>query len=144
MTNQPWDLQVAVDCDDPHELATWWAEALAWDVETQEEDFIQSMLDQGLAEESEVRTFRGKRVWADGAAVVHPDGNQPRLLFQRVPEPKTVKNRVHWDLRSPQGPARPEDVERFITMGARRIGEGNQGPHSWVILADPEGNEFCV
>lgn len=144
MTSQPWDLQVVVDCGDPHELATWWAEALAWEVEPQEEAFIQSMLDQGFAQESDVRTFRGKRVWSDGCAVVHPGGHQPRMLFQHVPEGRTAKNRVHWDLRSPGGRADPEDVERLVTMGARRIGEGRQGPHSWVVLADPEGNEFCV
>ncbi|MDO5735327.1 MAG: VOC family protein [Propionibacteriaceae bacterium] len=144
MTERPWDLQVAVDCDDPHELATWWAEALSWEVEPQDAEFIQSMVDQGFAQESEVRTFRGKRVWAAGAAVIHPDGHQPRLLFQRVPEGRTVKNRVHWDLRRPHGSPTSEDVERLVTMGAQRIGEGQQGPHSWVVLADPEGNEFCV
>lgn len=87
---------------------------------------------------------RGKRTWAAGAAIVHPGGHTPRLLFQSVPEAKTIKNRVHWDLRAPDGGSSPEDVEHFITMGARRIGEGQQGPHSWVVLTDPEGNEFCV
>ncbi|MGO1384589.1 MAG: VOC family protein [Arachnia sp.] len=144
MTHQTWDLQVAIDCHDPHELSTWWAEALGWDVEPQDEAFIQDMVDQGLAQESEVRTFRGKRVWASGAAITHPSGNAPRVLFQSVPERKTVKNRVHWDLRKQAAPSAPEDVERLITLGAHRIGEGHQGPHSWVILADPEGNEFCL
>ena len=144
MTYQPWNLQVAIDCDDPHELATWWAEALGWEVEPQDEVFIQSMVDQGFAQESEVRTYRGNRVWAAGAAINHPGGNMPRFLFQKVPEVKSVKNRVHWDLRSPHGQATTEDVERLVTMGARRIGEGQQGPHSWVVLADPEGNEFCI
>ncbi len=144
MTNQPWDMQVSVDCDDPHELATWWAEALGWNVELQDEAFIQSMMDQGFAQESDVRTFREKRVWAAGCAIVHPGDHRPRVLFQSVPERKSVKNRVHWDLRSPHGEAGPKDVERLITMGARRIGEGRQGPVSWVVMADPEGNEFCV
>lgn len=144
MTNQPWDVQVTVDCEDPHELATWWAEALGWDVESQDEAFIQSMVDQGFAQESDVRTYRGKRVWAAGAAITNPGGRMPRILFQTVPELKTVKNRVHWDLRSPQGQATPEDVERLLAMGAQRIGEGHQGPQSWVVLADPEGNEFCI
>lgn len=144
MGEQPWNLQVVGDCDDPHELATWWAEALHWDVEPQDEDFIASMVEQGFANESDVTTFRGRRVWAAGAAIVHPHGQFPRVLFQSVPEPKSVKNRVHWDLRRHEGTASPEDVERLITLGARRLGEGRQGPHSWVVLADPEGNEFCM
>ena len=144
MAQHPLDLQVAIDCEDPHALAAWWAEALGWEVETQDEAFIQSMLVQGMAQETDVRTFRGKRVWRMGTAINHPDGHRPRMLFQQVPELKTTKNRVHWDLRTATGEADPEAVERLIAMGARRIGEGHQGPSNWVILEDPEGNEFCV
>ncbi len=137
-------MQLTVDCEDPHELAHWWAEALGWDVEPQDEAFILSMVEKGMAEESDVRTFRGKRVWRMGGAIVHPDGHLPRVLFQKVPELKTTKNRVHWDLRYANGAAEEADVDRLIALGARRIGEGSQGPASWVVLEDPEGNEFCI
>lgn len=144
MTPQPWDVQVCVDCEDPHALAAWWAEALGWQLEPQDEAFIQSMLDQGLAQQADVRRFRGGLVWKAGAAVNHPDGHHPRLLFQQVPELKSTKNRVHWDLRTATGEADPQAVERLLAMGATRIGEGRQGPSTWVVLEDPEGNEFCV
>ena len=64
-------------------------------------------------------------------------GMHPRLFFQLVPEPKTVKNRVHLDLRCADLPA---EVDRLINLGARVV--ANYESHSW--LADPEGNEFCV
>lgn len=144
MTQQPMDIQVAIDCEDPHELARWWAEALGWEVETQDEAFIQSMLDQGMAQAADVLTFRGSLVWKMGAAINHPGGHSPRLLFQEVPELKTTKNRVHWDLRTATGDSDPHVVERLIAMGATRIGEGQQGRSSWVLMEDPEGNEFCV
>lgn len=144
MAQEPWDLQMAVDCEDPHEQAHWWAEALGWEVEPQDEAFIQSMLDQGRAEDSDVRTFRGGLVWKIGAAINHPDGHHPRVLFQAVPEPKIIKNRVHWDLRSASGSADEADVERIVALGAKRIGEGRLGPATWVVLEDPEGNEFCI
>lgn len=144
MIQQPWHFQLTVDSEDPHELAHWWAESLGWVVEPQDEAFIQSMVDQGRAQESDVRSFRGKRVWRTGAAINHPDGSRPRVLFQEVPELKTTKNRVHWDLRKPDGTADPADVDRLVGLGARRVGDGSQGPSSWVVLEDPEGNEFCV
>jgi predicted enzyme related to lactoylglutathione lyase len=83
----------------------------------------------------------------DGEIVLEPpagspeDGVAPDLLFLRVPERKTVKNRLHLDLRpDDQG----EEIERLIGLGARRVSVG-QGPEvSWVVLADPDGNEFCV
>jgi hypothetical protein len=65
------------------------------------------------------------------------------VLFQRVPEEKTVKNRLHLDVRV--GPERREDeVARLISLGATELWRGAQGPMSWVTLADPQGNEFCV
>lgn len=144
MTQEPWDIQLAVDSADPHEQAHWWAEALGWNVEPQDEAFIQSMVDQGNASDDDVRTFRGKLVWRIGAAITHPSGHQPRVLFQEVPEAKSTKNRVHWDLRTADGKADAADVERLVNLGAKRIGEGQLGPSRWVVLADPEGNEFCV
>jgi hypothetical protein len=66
----------------------------------------------------------------------------PTLTFARVPESKTVKNRLHIDV-SPIDGAQEAEVERLLVLGARRVDIG-QGEQSWVVLADPEGNEFCV
>ena len=69
--------------------------------------------------------------------------SRPRVLFQLVPEAKTVKNRVHLDLRP--GPDGTEAiVARLDARGATELHRGAQGPHHWVTMADPEGNEFCV
>jgi hypothetical protein len=65
------------------------------------------------------------------------------LLFQLVPEPKTVKNRLHLDLRFGAENLEKE-VARLVGMGATELWRGAQGPHTWATLADPEGNEFCV
>lgn len=139
----PYQLQVVVDCRSPHELADWWADALGWRVEPQDEAFIRSMIDQGFATDAETTTHRGRLVWASGAAINHPEGWGPRILFQEVPESKTVKNRVHLDLRAVGEPSEDE-LDRLTSLGATRLGEGSQGPHRWVVLADPEGNELCL
>lgn len=138
--------QVTVDCARPHELADWWAETLGWDVEPQDEAFIRRMVAEGHADESETAFHGGALVWRAGAAVVAPAGagaGSPRLLFQEVPEPKAGKNRMHLDIRTGD-----EDVaairERLVQRGATVLHEGRQGPHTWVTMADPEGNEFCI
>ena len=67
---------------------------------------------------------------------------RPPILFQKVPEPKVVKNRVHMDLR---GPSMAEEVERLRALGATFIAERSLGPNvTWSVMADPEGNEFCI
>jgi hypothetical protein len=138
-----YEFQVTIDSAAPHPLADWWAEALGWQREPQDEAFIRSMIDQGFASESDTMRHNGELVWAEGAAIRHPGGNAPRVLFQLVPEPKTVKNRVHLDVR-----VGPEDVdkevERLVARGATVLHEGHQGPHRWVTMADPEGNELCL
>ena len=142
----PYAVQVVIDCADPHLLADWWAEALGWEVEAQDPEFIQSMLDQGHATQDQTTHHQGRLVWAVGAAIHHPEGTDraPRGLFQKVPEVKTVKNRVHLDLR-PDGDADPVEVDRLVALGATRVGQGTEGPHTaWVTLEDPEGNELCV
>lgn len=145
----PYTFQVVIDCAAPHVLAQWWAQALHWEVEPQDPDFIGSMLRQGFATEQETTTHRGSLVWATGAAINHPDARAgaPRLLFQLVPEPKTGKNRVHLDLRISAGPSSGSgtgELDRLIALGATEVGRGSQGPHSWVVLTDPEGNELCL
>lgn len=67
----------------------------------------------------------------------------PTLAFAHVPEGRTVKNRLHLDLR-PDDRGRDAEVERILELGARRVEVGQTGRESWVCLADPEGNEFCV
>ncbi|MGW1173870.1 VOC family protein [Kitasatospora sp. NPDC002543] len=108
---------VTIDCVDPQSLAAFWAEAL--DGTVGEED------DPG-----------------DGLAVVESAGAS--LLFIRVPEGKSVKNRVHLDLQ-PQDRSRDEEVERLVALGATVL-DDRRGPDGkgWVVLSDPEGNELCV
>ncbi len=65
------------------------------------------------------------------------------MLFQTAPESKTGKNRVHLDVRVGDE-KREAEVERLTARGATFLWRGQQGPHSWVTMADPEGNEFCV
>ena len=138
-----FEFQVAVDCSAPHVLADWWAEALGWQVEAQDEAFIRRMIEVGAATEEDTVRYRGALVWRTGAALNSPDPGRPRLLFQHVPEAKTVTNRMHLDVRV--GPERREaEVERLTGLGARELWRASQGPHEWVTMADPEGNEFCV
>ena len=107
-----WE-QVVVDATDPDALGRWWVAALEWVVVNDD------------PEEFEIRPA--------------PD-RVPGLLFVRVPEPKTIKNRLHLDFL-------PDDqdaaVARLLDLGASRADVG-QGEQSWIVLSDPEGNEFCV
>jgi predicted enzyme related to lactoylglutathione lyase len=80
----------------------------------------------------------------DPAALVHSGGGVPRLLFQRVPDVKSVKNRLHLDL-VPRGRTRDEEVTRVVGLGATVVDDQRRPDGTgWVVLADPEGNEFCV
>jgi hypothetical protein len=133
--------QVAIDAADPHALCDFWAEALGYDVEPTDEDFIRKMVAEGHASESDTLVVKGELRWREGAACVDPEGVGPRLYFQLVPEAKAGKNRVHLDLRIGD---RESAVARLTELGARQLWTGQQGPHSWVTMADPEGNEFCV
>jgi hypothetical protein len=136
-----YDFQVAVDCADPHTLADWWAQTLDWAVEPSNEALIRDMIAQGYATEAQTTRHRGTLVWKAGAAILHPGGQ--RILFQAVPEPKTVKNRVHLDVRVGIEQI-PEVQQRLLARGATYLHDGQVGPHSWVTMADPEGNEFCI
>ncbi|MFJ6793283.1 VOC family protein [Streptomyces sp. NPDC091268] len=140
-----YTFQVTIDSADPHTLADWWAEALGWQVEPTDEEFIRGQIAAGNASEDDTTTHRGALVWRIGAAIRHPEGLEraPRVLFQRVPEPKTVKNRVHLDVRT--GADDPAAVvERLLAKGARHLHDARQGPFAWTTLADPEGNELCI
>jgi hypothetical protein len=142
------NIQIAVDCKNPHDLADWWAETLDWAVEPQDEAFIRSMIEKGYATEAETITHHGKLVWKDGAAIrpkEELDAKAParRLLFQTVPEQKTLKNRVHWDVRL-DGRDKDEVRAELEARGATFLWTASQGPHEWHTMADPEGNEFCI
>lgn len=137
-----YDFQIVIDSADPHAQADWWAQTLGWDVEPSDEAFIRRMVDEGQARESDTTTHRGVLVWREGAAIRSPD-RERRILFNLVPEVKTVKNRVHLDIRVGDE-ARTEVVDGLTARGATKLHDGQQGPFTWVTMADPEGNEFCV
>ena len=123
-------------------MAAFWAEALGYDVEHNEEQ-IRQLLAAGIATDDDVTTVDGNLVWKTGAACTDPGGSRPRWYFQAVPEPKLVKNRMHVDVRIGED-GREDHVARLIALGATRLYDGRQGPHTWITMADPEGNEFCV
>ena len=105
---------VAVDTRDPERLARFWTELLGYEIREVEED---------------------------GISIAAPDGSGGTIDFLQVPDGKTVKNRLHFDLRPDD---RDAEVERALALGATRVDVG-QGPDvTWVVLADPEGNEFCI
>ena len=148
MNRMPYNFQVVVDAARPHVLADWWADALGWVVEPSDEAFIRRMIAEGYATEADTMDHNGVLVWTEGAAIRHPgDGperaDRKRILFQLVPEPKAVKNRVHLDLFVGAENVDAE-MERLAGSGATFLHRGQQGPHSWVTMADPEGNEFCI
>ena len=136
-------VQIVIDAADPHALADFWAAALHYEVEPTDEAFIRRMVAEGHAQEADTVLVKGELRWREGTACVDPEGNGPRLYLQAVPEPKAGKNRVHLDLR-PQVEDRDAEIARLESLGATRLYEGRQGPHTWVTMADPEGNEFCV
>ena len=116
--------ELIVDCHDPRRLAEFWCAVLDYKILEDRGDLVEIS-----GWEPTIEAFR---------AAVSP----PTLVFLQVPESKTVKNRIHIDV-SPIDSAQDEEVERLIGLGARHVDIG-QGEQSWVVLADPEGNEFCV
>ena len=103
-----------VDCNDARRVGEFWAQLLGMPLEADQGDATEFWIDFGV------------------------EGRD--LLFVTVPEPKAVKNRLHIDLRPDDQQA---EVARALTLGARRVDIG-QGEQTWVVLADPEGNEFCI
>ena len=135
-------IQVAFDAADPHAQARFWATALAYDVEDHS-GIVAQLVSAGRLSESEVIEVDGRRAFRDVAACSDPDASRPRLFFQRVPEHKTVTNRVHLDLLV--GPeARAAEVDRLLALGATVAWTtSDRGPVT-TTLRDPEGNEMCV
>ncbi len=137
-------VQVVIDCVDPATLAPFWAEALGYVRQAPPpgadswEDWLRDM---GVPEVD----------WNAFDAVVDPDGVGPRLFFQRVPEPKTAKTRVHLDLNVGGGPGTPIDEKkaaveataaRLVALGAERVRSFEERGEYWVAMRDPQGTEF--
>ena len=148
---EPLRHQVTVDCGDPNALAAFWAEAMGYVAEDNSR-LIQQVMDAGHADAQHVTEVDGRLAWKGFAAIRHPEdpydelrgtGKGRRILFQKVPEPKTVKNRVHLDFMV-GGKRRRDEVERIVALGATILREVDEPMGAWTVLADPEGNEFCV
>jgi predicted enzyme related to lactoylglutathione lyase len=107
---------VTIDCADPVRLATFWCMSLGFELDPDSDD--------------------------DGAYASDPSGSTRGLFFQPVPEPKTVKNRVHMDLR-PSG-SMDEEIERVLDLGASVQGRVDVEGSYWTVMLDPEGHEFCI
>ncbi|MEU8115090.1 VOC family protein [Micromonospora sp. NPDC048947] len=141
------DVQITFDCADPARLATFWAETLGYQVQAPPGDF--ESWDQALEAMGVPPEKRN-----DASAVVDPEGSRPRLFFQRVPEHKQVKNRVHLDVRAAPGlegeermAALEAEAERLVSHGAKRLSRHEPTPPlgaGHLIMADPDGNEFCL
>lgn len=138
--------QVSFDAADTQRLAAFWREALGYQDQPPPEgyasweDWARAV---GIPEET----------WGDMAALVDPEGVRPRVLIQRVPEPKTAKNRVHLDLNvsgdrevafEDRRPKVDAAVERLIGLGATKVRAYDEPDQYWVVMQDPEGNEFCL
>jgi hypothetical protein len=148
-------IQLTYDAHDPRRLAMFWLEALHYavdpppgraigDPEETVAAWLELLTSMGVPEEQHNSAF----------ALVDPDGVGPRVFFQRVPEPKTAKNRLHLDLRAAPGlageermQALEEECDRLVALGAARVrrlepdGAMNAGH---IVMTDPEGNEFCL
>ncbi len=107
---------IAIDATDPPAVARFWCAVLGWHV-AEEEDGIVS--------------------------IAPEDGIGPTIDMCPVPEGKTVKNRLHFDLRA-DGVSTAEELQRLLALGARPADVGQAPDSTWVVLADPEGNEFCL
>jgi hypothetical protein len=138
-------IQVVFDAADPEKLAEFWALALDYLVEPPPEDFVSweaFARSAGIPEEE----------FGDVAARIDPAGEGPRLYFQRVPEGKTAKNRVHLDVRVAGREVRGEERKRLVSEKVEELVQAG-GSIAWanetvrgnsIVMRDPEGNEFCV
>lgn len=120
---------VVIDCRDPAAQAAWWAEVLGWTKVYEAPDEVVIVPPHALSDE---------------ASAVPVEQRGQGLVFVPVPEGKTVKNRLHLDLAPRADDDQAAEVDRLVGMGATRVDVGQPPEATWVNLADPEGNEFCV
>ncbi len=123
---------LAVDSTDPAKLARWWMEVLGnYEVEYDSAEAPTPVLEDGMKLDVE----------PDEPEVLIKSPSGHRILFLKVPDQKSVKNRLHLDLRPDD---RDAEVARLEAMGAKQIDIGQGSDKSWVVMADIEGNEFCI
>src|SRR4029079_1308090 len=118
-----------IDSKDPKTLSAWWAEALVWQMVYESDD--EGVIIPGW-------------VTPDVMANTPWEQNGPGIVFVSVPEPKQTKNRLHIDLAPHTSQDRDGEITRLAKLGARRVDVGQGDDVTWTVLADPEGNEFCV
>ena len=142
------DVQITFDCADPDRLAAFWAEALGYRVQPPPEGY--ESWDAALDAFGVAPDQRNSR-----SAILPVDGSRPRVFFQRVPEGKTVKNRLHLDIRVGTGLQGDErmralelEADRLEALGAERAYRVEPDPAGleagFLTMLDPEGNEFCL
>lgn len=141
------DVQITFDAHDPGALATFWAEVIGYELQPPPPGF--DSWDDALAAWGVPEEHRN-----DKSALVDPTGKGPRIFIQKVPEGKTAKNRMHFDVRAAPGlegdermAALEAECERLVGLGATRIERHEpemplSGGH--IVMQDPEGNEFCL
>ncbi len=141
-----FEFQVTFDCADPGALAEFWAAALGYVVQPPPEGF--DSWDAALEAWGVPEDQRN-----NASAIIDPDGSGPRVFFQKVPETKSAKNRVHLDVRAAPGTtgdeaeaARRAVAQRLVALGATVHHEVPPGPLNgfFIVMQDPEGNEFCL
>ncbi len=120
---------VVVDCNDVRKQAAWWAEALGWQTIIDTEDECVNI--PGWATRENLRDIPWERIG-------------PGMVFVPVPEGKTVKNRLHFDFAPHTSQDREAEIARLVSLGASPVDVGQPQDSSFTVLADPEGNEFCV
>ncbi|MEU7871716.1 VOC family protein [Dactylosporangium sp. NPDC049140] len=140
-------VQVAIDCADPAALAGFWIEALGYKLQDPPPGF--GSWDEALDAMNIPAEDRNR-----ASAILHPEGLGPRVFFQRVPEGKQVKNRMHLDVRAAPGlqgeermAALEAEADRLTGLGAKRLARHEPRPplaSGHIVMADPEGNEFCL
>jgi Glyoxalase-like domain len=135
-------LQVTFDCEDPHAMARFWASAIGYDKEDHTELVANLLASAAISHEATVDADGGRQ-FAEVSACWDPEGKGPRLYFQKVPEGKIAKNRVHLDLHVGADLCEVE-APRLEAVGARKLWfSDDRGGPCWT-MADIEGNEFCV
>ncbi|MEQ8436349.1 MAG: VOC family protein [Ilumatobacter fluminis] len=130
--------QITIDCQDADAMSAFWSAALGYVVEPPPagflswEDFLRS---------NDIPLPPARSI----SAIVDPDEIGPRILFLRVPEPKTVKNRVHLDIRSDRtDDGKRQKISELVEAGATEVRRVDEHGGWWMVMHDPEGNEFCV